>query len=574
MSENGGTHSGHSHSHDQGHDHSHGAEGFELPQGIDPDLIPYLIAADEEDETLDDYDLVDASQDDASEEEDELEQLRRIVKETLLAGADPDLIASILGDSNADDDQDEDEDLEDDPEALADAEREALLDEAEAEAALNVVYQDLITRTPEHDFDPTLQRTQDVLYILGDPQDAYPIIHVAGTNGKTSTTRLSAALLSGFGLRTGTFTSPHLISVRERIQVNGQPLSAKEFLNAWNDVEPYIDLVDAKAEESGTPKISYFEALTVTALAAFADIPVDAAVIEVGLGGRFDSTNVVHSGVQVITPISFDHQKYLGDTIASIAFEKAGIIEPNSIVVVSNQLPEALRVIEKRCEELDSIMRLQDRDWEVVDRQPGVGGQMISVRTPAALYEDLFIPLHGEHQAQNAAAALVAVEAMMGGKALPAEVVEAGFLQARSPGRLEIVRRSPTVIVDAAHNPAGIEAMRAGLAEAFQLDYLVGVFSAMGDKSVETMLVEIEPAMDQLVITQMPGQRAIDIDDLKEIAVGVFGEDRIHVKPDLADALDEAVRLVDLPTDPSLQRAVVAFGSIMLAGNVKSLFQH
>ena len=535
-------------------------QDFDFPHGIDPELIPYLIAADEDDDE-DDESPGDVSEGD--EDQSDLEQLRRIVKETLLAGADPELVSSILSDVD-------DEHEEVDPEALRAAEHEVLLDEAEAEAELNVVYQDLITRTPEHDFDPTLDRVQQVLYILGDPQDAYPVLHIAGTNGKTSTTRLSAALLSGFGLRTGTFTSPHLMSVRERIQVNGQPLSAREFLSAWNDVSPYIDMVDAKAEEAGTPKISYFEALAITAFAAFADIPVDAAVIE---GGRFDATNVVNSGVQIITPISYDHQKYLGNTIEEIAGEKAQIIKSGSIVVVSRQDSAALEVIEEQVLATDSIMRLQDRDWAVESRQPGVGGQMISVRTPAALYEELFIPLHGEHQAQNAAAALVAVEAIMGGKALPPEVVENGFLQARSPGRLEIVRRSPTVIVDAAHNPAGVAAMRAGLAEAFQLYYLVGVFSAMADKNIEAMLVEIEPVMDQIVLTQMQGSRPIDVDDLKEIAVSVFGEDRVHVKPDLADALDEAAKLMDAPMDPSLQRAVVAFGSIMLAGDVTALFQ-
>lgn len=537
-----------------------------LPQGIDPDLIPYLLAAEEDEEDTEAGEPV-AGEEDG--EDDELDQLRKIVKETLLAGADPELIASILGE----DAEPEEDEWPDDPAAREEAEREALLDEAEAEAELNVLYRDLVTRTPEHDFDPTLQRVQDVLYIVGDPQDSYPIIHVAGTNGKTSTTRLAAALLQGFGLRTGTFTSPHLMDVRERIQVNGQPLTAREFLRAWADVDPYIQLVDQKAEEAGTPRISYFEALTITALAAFADIPVDVAVIEVGLGGRFDATNVVHSGVQVITPIAIDHTRYLGDTIEQIAAEKAQIIEPNSITIVTEQDPAALAVIEARCAEVDSLVRLQGRDWHVTSRQPGVGGQLISVQTPSALYEDLFIPLHGEHQAQNAAAALVAVEAMTGGRALPAEVVEGGFLQARSPGRLEIVRTSPTVVVDAAHNPAGVAAMRAGLAEAFQLDYLVGVFSAMADKNIEAMLVEIEPAMDQIVLTALPGDRAADIEELQEIATDVFGEDRVHVQENLADAVDLAVKLMDQPTDPSLQRAVVAFGSIMLAGDVTALFR-
>mgnify|MGYP002735258738 FL=1 len=531
-------------------------EGFEAAGSIDPELIPYLLAAEEDDEE-------ELAEEDTEEgEDDELEALRAVVRDTLLAGADPELIASILGDGP--EPQEEDEDPE--------AEHKALLDEAEAEAELNVVYKELAARTTEHQFDPSLERVQEVLYILGDPQDLYPIIHVAGTNGKTSTTRLASALLSGFGLRSGTFTSPHLQSVRERIQVNGQPLSAKEFLAAWRDVEPYIQMVDDKAKEAGGPQVSYFEALTITALAAFADIPVDVAVVEVGMGGRWDATNVAPAGVQVITPISIDHQDYLGETLGEIAAEKAEIIKAGGIAVVSAQEPEALEVIQKRAAEVDALMRLEGVDWSVESRQSGVGGQLISVRTPAALYEDLFVPLHGAHQAQNAAAALVAVEAMMGGRALQAEIVEQGFMQARSPGRLEIVRRSPTVIVDAAHNPAGVAVMREGLQEAFQTDYLVGVFSAMEDKAIEAMLVEIEPAMERIVVTSMPTPRAMDLDELVEIAQDVFGEDRVSRAENLVDALDEATKLMDEPTDPSLQRAVVVFGSIVLAGETKTLF--
>ncbi len=531
-------------------------DSADAASGIDPELIPYLLAAEEDDD-----ESVEEVEELQETEDDDLEALRAIVRDTLLAGADPELIASIMGDEGA-------EEIPEDPEA----EHKALLDEAEAEAELGVVYSELATRTNEHQFDPSLERVQEVLYILGDPQDAYPIIHVAGTNGKTSTTRLASALLSGFGLRSGTFTSPHLQSVRERIQINGEPLSAKEFLAAWRDVEPYIQLVDQKAAEAGGPQVSYFEALTITALAAFADIPVDVAVIETGLGGRWDATNVAPSGVQVITPISLEHQNYLGDSLEEIAGEKAQIIKDGGIAVVAAQEPAALAVIEARCAEVDALMRLEGRDWAVESRQSGVGGQLISVRTPAALYEDLFVPLHGAHQAQNAAAALVAVEAMMGGKALQAEVVEQGFMQARSPGRLEIVRRSPTVIVDAAHNPAGVEAMRQGLIEAFQLDYLVGVFSAMADKQIETMLVEIEPVMERIVITSMPSPRAADVDQLMEIAVDVFGEDRVSREDNLVDALDEATRLMDEPSDPSLQRAVVVFGSIMLDGAARALF--
>ena len=565
-------------------------EPIEIPEGVDPELVPYLLAAAEEDEpgatdaaegTSSDVssDVSSDALSDASSEEDNLEALRTLVRETLLAGADPDLIAELMGEETSwDADAEELEawgsgDVVQEAEAVRDGLRGAALDEAEAESAMNDLYQSLLARAPEHDFDPTLERTAQVLYILGDPQDAYPSIHVAGTNGKTSTTRLAAALLSAFDLRTGTFTSPHLESVRERIQVNGTPLTASEFLAAWRDVEPYIDLVDQKAREAGQPQISYFEALTVTALAAFADIPVDVAVVECGMGGRFDSTNVLNSGVQVITPISLDHQQWLGDTVEEITAEKAAIIKEKSIVVVAKQPAEALAVIEAKCAETDSVMRLEGVDWEVLDRTPGVGGQMVTVRTQAAVYEEMFVPLHGAHQAQNAAAALVAVEAMMGGKALSPEVVEAGFLVARSPGRLEVVRRSPTIMVDAAHNPAGVEAMRLGLLEAFPNSYLVGVFSAMGDKNIEAMLVEAEQVLEQIVLFPLPGDRAADIEELKELADDVFGEDRVHVEEELSDAIDKAVSLTDAPSDPSLQRAVVVFGSIMLVGAVTGLLR-
>ncbi len=538
--------------------------GLSIPAGVDPDLIPYLLAAAEEDSEEDEEDTDLTPEELAAQN---LEALRTIVKETLLAGADPELIAEIMGEA------DPDPDFADDEEGAALDPREAALDEAEAESAMHALYQQLLNRAPEHDFDPTLDRTKEVFYILGDPQDSYPSVHVAGTNGKTSTTRLASALLEAFGLRVGTFTSPHLESVRERIQVNGTPVSAAEFLAFWDDVAPYIDMVDAKAKEAGGPQISYFEVLTIMALAGFADVPVDVAVVECGMGGRFDSTNVLDSGVQVITPISLDHQQWLGESLPEIAGEKAAIIKDKSVVVVAKQPAEVLPVLEARCEQTDSVMRLQGRDWEVLDRTPGVGGQMVTVRTPAATYQEMFVPLHGAHQAQNAAAALVAVEAMMGGKALPPEVVEAGFLQARSPGRLEVVRRSPTVLVDAAHNPAGVAVMREALVETFPSSYLVGVFTAMADKNIEAMLVEAEQILEQLVITVLPGDRAADADQLKEIAEDVFGEDRVHLVEELPEAIDKAVELSDRPTDPSLQRAVVVFGSIYLAGAATTLMR-
>lgn len=549
-------------------------QGFEIPEGVDPELVPYLLAAQESAEDEDeggqaDPDAPDATVSADSTEEDEGEDeelaiLRDIVRDTLLAGADPELIDAVLAGELG-----EEED--------ADDLREAELDEAEAKAlraaAARTVYESLLKRAPEHDFDPSLDRVRDVLSILGDPQDAYPSVHVGGTNGKSSTTRMIASLFSTFGLRTGSFTSPHLLSVNERVAVNGVPLTDAEFVAAWEDVAPYIAMVDAASAEKGEPQISYFEALTIMAMAWFADAPADVAVFEVGMGGRWDSTNVLDPGVAVITPIAMDHERWLGSSLSEVAFEKAGIIKDRSIVVVCHQDEEVMEVIERKALETDSVLWVEGTHWEVLSRTPGVGGQIIDVRTPTGVYEELFVPLHGEHQAHNAAAALVATEAMMGGKPLPTEVVEEGFLAVRSPGRLEVVRRSPTIVVDAAHNPAGVAALKDALEESFRFNVTIGLFSAMGDKAIEQMLVEIESSLDELVIVEMGSERGADIETLKEIAEDVFGEDRVHVTHDVTSGIDEATRLADAPTDPTLTRGIVAFGSIQFIGEVTGLLR-
>lgn len=520
-------------------------------------------------------------------DEDDVETLRALILETLLNGADPSLIADLFGeDSELDLDEDGDSDMGDldgftgstaAHGSYAFDEHGKLLDEAEidaaAQAASAAIYRHLLSRTPEHDIDPTKKRVRQVLDVLGDPQDAYPSIHIAGTNGKTSTTKIAAALLSAFGLRTGSFTSPHLQDVRERIAINTKPLTPAQFVAAWEDVAPYIELIDQKNAEVGQPQISYFEALTIMAMAAFQDAPVDVAVFETGMGGRWDATNVLDSGVAVLTPIALDHEKWLGSTIEQIASEKAQIIKDKSIVVVMRQEDVVLEIIKARAKETDSIIWLEGRDFEVLERTPGVGGQLIDVRTPTGVYEDIFLPLHGKHQARNAAAALVAVESMMGGKSLLPEVLERGFISARSPGRLEVVRTSPTVVVDAAHNPAGVAALRDGLEEAFHFGYTVGVFSAMEDKNIEAMLVEIEADINQLVITEMPGERAVDLEVLKAIAIDVFGEDRVHVEKSLVDVIEKAATLSDAPTDQTITRGIVVFGSIALAGEVTALMQ-
>lgn len=532
---------------------------------IPADLIPYL----EEADRVDDEDSVsDDQQEDVSERDLALEAL---ALNSMLLGPDPSIVAELEGDYSQWGEDWEEELAE---RRAEDAHREALDDAAHTAAVLERVeeiYQQIIARVPEHQVQPTLDRVTETLDILGDPQNSYPSVHITGTNGKTSTTRMIDALLGAFGVRTGRFTSPHLVDVRERITIEGDSISPDEFVRTWEDIAPYIEMVDrAHAETDGT-KLSFFEVFTVMAFAAFADHPVDAAVVEVGMGGRWDATNVIDAGVGVIMPIAIDHEKWLGSTIREIAEEKAGIIKPGQIVIVAKQQEEALRVIEERAAQVDAIVRLEGRDYEVLDRQLGVGGQMITVRTPAAVYEDVFVPLFGDYQASNAAAAIAAVEAFMGGRALDAKVVEAGMLSATSPGRLQVVRHSPTIIVDAAHNPAGAHTLGESISEAFDFERVVGVYSAMGDKDIEGVLGEVEPYLDSIVITQMPGPRAKPAEEIAQIAREVFGADRVDVQEDILEAIATAVNLGESGDESAPATGVVVFGSVLLAGEVLRL---
>lgn len=532
---------------------------------IPADLIPYL----EEADRVDDEDLAgDDQQEEVSERDLALEAL---ALNSMLLGPDPSIVAELEGDYSQWGEDWEEELAE---RRAEDAYREALDDAAHTAAVLERVeeiYQQIIARVPEHQVQPTLDRVTETLDILGDPQNSYPSVHITGTNGKTSTTRMIDALLGAFGVRTGRFTSPHLVDVRERITIEGDSISPDEFVRTWEDIAPYIEMVDrAHAETDGT-KLSFFEVFTVMAFAAFADHPVDAAVVEVGMGGRWDATNVIDAGVGVIMPIAIDHEKWLGSTIREIAEEKAGIIKPGQIVIVAKQQEEALRVIEERAAQVDAIVRLEGRDYEVLDRQLGVGGQMITVRTPAAVYEDVFVPLFGDYQASNAAAAIAAVEAFMGGRALDAKVVEAGMLGATSPGRLQVVRHSPTIIVDAAHNPAGAHTLGESISEAFDFERVVGVYSAMGDKDIEGVLGEVEPYLDSLVVTQMPGVRAKPAEEIAQIAREVFGSDRVDVQEDILEAIATAVNLGESGDESAPATGVVVFGSVLLAGEVLRL---
>jgi len=540
-----------------GQDHTH----EDKKGGIPADLIPYLEAADqiEDAEAGESLDL-------QVEESEREAALRALVEHSLLLGPDPSVLAEIEGEV--------DEDFADDAAEERDerASHEAALAKAEDEVALDArvqeIYQSIVARAPEHEIDPTLDRVKLALDILGDPQNSYPSIHITGTNGKTSTSRMIDSLLSAFGMKTGRFTSPHLLDVRERISLEGHPITREGFVRAWEDIAPYVGMVDERSQEEGGPRLSFFEVFTIMAYAAFADYPVDAAVVEVGMGGRWDATNVIDAGVSVITPIALDHTKWLGSTIEEIAREKAGIIKPGQIVVIMKQEEAVLDILLERARSVDAIARVEGRDFEVVGRQMGVGGQMVTIRTPSAIYEDVFVPLFGQYQAHNAAAALVAVEAFMGGRGLDGRIVEQGLMNASSPGRMQVVRHSPTIIVDAAHNPAGAATLREAVESSFSFARIVGVYAAMGDKDIEGVLSEVEPFLDHLVLTQMPGERAADVARLAEVAEEVFGPDRVDVRDSLADAVDRAAEIAEAGAQPADRSGILVFGSVMLAGEM------
>ena len=439
-----------------------------------------------------------------------------------------------------------------------------------AREAADEVYRAILTRTPEHDFDLRLDRVRDVLELLGDPQRAFRAVHLTGTNGKTSTARMVERLLREHGLRTGRFTSPHLTRVTERISIDGEPISDERFVEVWQDVAPYVHMVDQRHLERGGQQLSFFEVFTVMAYAAFADAPVDVAVVEVGLGGRFDATNLVDAEVAVITPIAMDHERYLGDTLVQIASEKAGIVKDGATLVLAQQAEDVEGVVLAAAAERGARVVREGVDVAVVERQVAVGGQVVALRGLGGVYTEVFLPLYGEHQAHNALLALVATEALLtGGAALDGAVVEAAFGDVTSPGRLEVVRSSPTVLVDGAHNPAGAEALASAVEEAFAFQRLVGVVGVMADKDPEGILAALEPLLDEVVVTQASGARALDADDLAEIAVDVFGEDRVHVAARLPDALDTAVQRAEGEVERGA--GVLVTGSILLVAEARVL---
>jgi dihydrofolate synthase / folylpolyglutamate synthase len=430
----------------------------------------------------------------------------------------------------------------------------------------------LQSRWPETKLEPTLDRIRAFTELLGDPQRGYPVIHLTGTNGKTSTSRMIDTLLRALDLRTGRFTSPHLERINERITIDGEPLTDEEFVRAFNDIAPYTHLVDASQEHP----LSFFETIVAMAYAAFADAPVDVAVVEVGMGGAWDATNVADGVVAVVTPIAVDHARYLGNTVEDIAVEKAGIIKPGATAVLTEQRPGPAEVLLRRCAEVEATVVREGLEFGVVSRIPAVGGQMVTLRGLRAEYDEVFLPLYGAHQAQNAAAALAAVEAFLGDQVLDAELVRDAFSRVTSPGRLEIIRRSPMILLDAAHNPHGAETAAAALEDSFAFSPLIGVIGVMADKEYEAVLGAFEPHLAHVVITENSTARALPALELAATAREVFGADRVSVAPRLADAIDEATALAEAgeAVGSSIGTgAVLVTGSVVTVGAARALLR-
>ena len=585
-----------------------GSTGPDDLEGIDPELLPNLEAADAEDSDVGEADEAGGGDDAAAghrAQEEDLEALRELVAANMIPGGDLERLDALLAEvdeddsddwnewepqlpdapavSGADSDEKDDEDEETEETGRHRADLLAAARAVEVSARMREVESEILSRAPEHRVQPSLERVEWALDLLGNPERAYRNIHITGTNGKTSTARMAERLLAATGMRTGRFTSPHLTTIRERIALDGEPIDEEGFIAAWEDVAPYVRLVDERSAAAGGPRMSFFEVLTVMALAAFADHPVDAAVIEVGMGGTWDCTNVVPGDVEVIAPIGLDHAAWLGGTLEEVAANKAGIIKDGATLITSAQPPAAQRIIADAVAEHGVVWRREldpeeDPDepgagaLRVVDRALAVGGQMATLRTPAAVYEDVFIPLHGGHQARNALLALAAAEAVFGGRALPAKAVEDGFASVTSPGRLEVLRSSPTVIVDAGHNPHGLEALVPAVEEAFGFRHLVAVVGVMADKDVEGILAVLEPACDAVVCVPVDSPRALEVEDLAVVACEVFGADRVDAADTLAGGIERAVTLSEGFDDPLASSGVLVVGSVVLVAEARALF--
>lgn len=462
-----------------------------------------------------------------------------------------------------------------DPEGPGDEQERARQEQGRNE--LRIVESELNQRWPETKIEPSLDRIRALTHMLGEPQNSYQVLHVAGTNGKTSTARMIEALLSRMGLRAGRYTSPHLQLATERISIDGGPVSPADYVDAYRDVAPFVGMVDQATGESG-PAMSKFEVLTGMAFAAFADAPVEAAVLEVGMGGSWDATNVADAQVAAIGPISLDHTAYLGDDLAGIAAEKAGVIKQGAVVLLAEQEPAAETVLLEHAVKMDATVARAGSEFAVLNREIGVGGQQLTLQGLGGVYDEIFLPLHGAHQAANAALALATVEAFFGAgqdRQLVIDAVREAFAEVATPGRLEPVRGAPTVLLDSAHNPHGVRALASTITEEFAFRRLVGVIAVLSDKDVRGILEALEPVLAEVVVTSNSSPRAMPPGELAELVAEMFGAERVTVEPKLEDAVETAVGLAeqtDEPEEPLSGGGVLVTGSVVTAGDARTLF--
>lgn len=429
-------------------------------------------------------------------------------------------------------------------------------------AKADEVMEALLTRIPENKLRPRLEPTARAVELLGDPQKAYRVIHVTGTNGKTSTTRFIERILREFGLRTGRFTSPHLVRLNERMSIEGEPVSDQALAEVWADTEPLLAIVDAELEATGETRLTFFEALAALGFAVFADAPVDVLVLEVGMGGQWDSTNVADGDVAIFTPISIDHAERLGSTIQEIAKTKSGIIKPDAIVLSSAQTREAEAVLSAKATEIGESFAIYGKDFEAFNISKEKSGQRFSVRTLAGEYHDLFIPLHGEYQVENAALAICAAEAFVGGgsQRISEDVLRVALADFSSPGRLQIISREPLTILDAAHNPDGARSLARALRDSFDSPRTVAVLSILEEKDASGFFEELRQApIDHVIVTKSTSPRAMDIANLTNLAREYFTN--VTNAPSVFSAMEAAKKIV------ASDGAIVVAGSITLVGD-------
>ncbi|CAL4859584.1 folylpolyglutamate synthase/dihydrofolate synthase family protein [Microbacterium sp. MM2322] len=426
----------------------------------------------------------------------------------------------------------------------------------------DAVYAALLERQGERWVEPRVERTRRALELLGDPQRTYRVIHVTGTNGKTSTSRIAESIVRAHGLRTGLFTSPHLQRFTERIMVDGEPIADAAIADAWDEIAPIVALVDDELEQKDEPPLTFFELLTVLAFVSFADAPVDVAVIEVGMGGSWDATNTADGDVAVFAPIDIDHADKLGDTIGEIATVKAGIIKQGAAAVSAAQTPAAASVLASAARAKGASLAVEGEQFGLLDQKLAVGGQLFTLRGLAATYEELYLPLYGAHQGHNAALAITAVESLIGGGTQPiaADVLADGLGNVTSPGRLQLVGIAPTVIVDSAHNPHGARALVSALGDSFDFDEWGLVLGAFADKDVAGIVGTLAPAVAHVFATAPESDRAEEPDAVADLVEQT--ETPVTVHRDLAEAA-EAARAWAAESD---RRAVVIAGSVVLAG--------